>query len=312
MSFHRLPLVALCAASTALPGCVARPVPPSPQNVAPLAAPTAPEPSALPAEAVAIPGLYKAYYVGQIIDPAHPELMYRPGVVYRQESAERWNRNPAATAGAVSGVIGAVTDPARLAPFSAEQQQLIAQQREALALLADDNARLTASSAATTPNADTPDTTPAVHESPTPATTPTVDLAVDPLPIAPPAPPADAEPIAAAKAYDFNRALIPNSDGIIVLSPELLEQIDRNEPNPFVRRHQLATQFRDITLALTGTAPGPRSSCTVNGRIYNNGDSLEGFRVVGIARDAVYLERGPFLLQIPLARERPVVVRIPN
>lgn len=297
-------LAALCAITIFLPGCAARPY-------APPSAPTTPGTSGpatiVPSDAITTPSLYKAYYVGQIIDPTHPELMYRPGVVYRQELPERWNRNPAATRGAVAGVISAVADPASLAPFSAEQQQLIAQQRQALELLADDNAQLRA---AVKP-AD--ETAPDAKDAPREGTTPESEAS-----------PATAQPeaVAAAKAaddlpaspekFDFNKALTPNSDGAIVLSPELLEQIDRNEPNPFVRRHQLETQFRDLQIAVTGTAPGPRPTATVNGRLLNNGDAWEGFKVVGIARDSIYLFRAPFLLQIPLAREHPVTVRIPQ
>jgi len=67
-----------------------------------------------------------------------------------------------------------------------------------------------------------------------------------------------------------------------------------------------------LQIAVTGTAPGPRPTATVNGRLVNTGDTWESFKVVGIERDSIYLYRAPFLLQIPLAREQPVTVRIPQ
>jgi len=310
MTIPRPSILALCAVSPLLHGCAAQPraaaLPPeAPAPIAPTAA------APISVENVMTPGLVKAYYIGQIIDPSHPELMYRPGVVYREELSPRWNRNPSASGGAFSGVVSGVPDPAHLAPFSAEQQQLIAQQRQALELLSDDNDRLRATvakqEAAAAPAADTTTLPPEhVPEAPAeqPATAPAIPDA--PAPVAPAAAPV------AGEQLDFNKCITPNSDGAIILSPELLDQVDRNEPNPFVRRHQLETQFHEVQIALTGTATGPRPSATVNGRIVNNGDLVEGFKVVGIARDSIYLHRGPFLMQIPLARERPVSVRIPQ
>jgi hypothetical protein len=268
--------------------------------VAPLPAPAIGSGIPVPNEFVATPGVRKAYYVGPMIDPAHPELMYRPGIVYRQEVPERWNRNPTAWRGAVSGVIAAVPDPAILPPASAEMEQLVAQQRRVMQLLSESNVDLRRRVEAVNPETEKP-----APESA--ASTVTKQGAV------PPAGPVTAltTTLPAARAsVDLSRALVPNADGAIELSAEILDPVDRSEPNPFVKRYQSQTTFRDLLVTVTGTSLGPRPTASVNGRLLNIGDAWEGFTVAAIARDAVSFQKEVYLLQIPLARASGVTVRL--
>jgi len=267
-------------------------------------------------EWVATPGVRKAYYVGQIIDPAHPELLYRPGIVIREEVPERWNRNPSATRGIATGVIAAVPDPAVLPPGSPEMEQMIVQQRKIMQLLSDRNGDLareladaksasTATATAPAPAATAPPPQPIVAEtaagSPSGAVFPPQTATI-------PAP----SVIAAKGRLDLTRALVPNADGMIELSAEILDEVDRSEPNPFVKRYQSQTTFREIVISVSGTSLGPRPTASVNGRLLNIGDAWEGFTVAAITRDAVYFQKEVFLLQIPLARTGGVTVRVPQ
>lgn len=266
--------------------------PPSPVAPAP-----APAGAAISNELVATPSVRKAYYVGQLIDPAHPELMYRPGIVYREETPERWNRNPVANRGAVTGVVSALPDPEILPLASAEQQQLITQQQKVLQLLADSNRTREAAG----------EQRPAAGPEPASfAPSDSTDVARSTQGGAAVAPAINQSPL------NLSRALVPNADGAIELSPEILDEVDRSEPNPFVKRHQAHTQYREIIVAVTGTAPGPRPTASVNGRLLNVGDPWEGFVVAAITRDAVYLQRDVFLLQIPFAREHGITIRLPQ
>lgn len=290
------------------------PVKPAPSTPAAVAA-NLPAPAIIANELVTTPSVRKAYFVGQIIDPAHPELMYRPGVVYREEIPERWNRNPAANRGAVMGVIAAVPDSALLPPSSPEQQQMIAQQRRVMELLAGTNADLNrqladakASLASGVSHAaEAPTATPTNSQAPE---SPTGPLISSPAARTPPG--AASAATAARGPVDLSRALVPNADGAIELSPEILDEVDRSEPNPFVKRYQAQTTYREVLVEVTGTSPGPRPTASVNGRLVNIGDSWEGFVVAAITRDAVYLQKDVFLLQIPLARQRGVTVRLPQ
>lgn len=289
-------------------------------NAAPRPAPARPvlsPPTALlapivPNELVATPSVRKAYFVGQIIDPTHPELMYRPGIVYREEIPERWNRNPLASRGAVTGVIAAVPDPAILPPSSAEQQQLIAQQRRVMELLSAANADLDRRIGAKVETSAAPSTA-AVTATPPNANESGIGRA--PNEAAATLRPTSARPAPAVSApsrVDLSRALVPNADGAIELSPEILDEVDRSEPNPFVKRYQAQTIYRDIVIEVTGTSPGPRPTASVSGRLVNVGDVWEGFVIAAITRDAVYLQKDVFLLQIPLARQRGVTLRLPQ
>jgi hypothetical protein len=281
--------------------------PPAPvAAAAPVAAPVVPAGIPVPDERVVTPGLRKAYYVGQMIDPAHPELMYRPGIVYRQEVPERWNRNPTASRGTVAGVIAAVPDPAVLPPGSPELEQLVAQQRRVLELLSETNAdlrrQLAGEPAAASSKAPTAATAPATAA---PAGQEKPDAKVESLPPASP-------PQTRAAPADLARALVPNADHAIELSPEILDAVDRSEPNPFVKRFQPQTAFRDLLVTVSGTSLGPRPTASVNGRLLNPGEVWEGFTVAAITRDAVFLRKDGFLLQIPVARTRGVTVRLPH
>ena len=267
-------------------------------------------------EQVATPSVRKAYYVGQIIDPAHPELMYRPGIVIREEVPERWNRNPSATRGIATGVIAAVPDPAVLPPGSPEMEQMIVQQRKVMQLLSDRNDDLAheLADAKSANNATVPGAAPAATTTPpqpvvgdTAAGSPS-GPGVPALPATMPAP-----SIFTAKGrLDLTRALVPNADGMIELSAEILDEVDRSEPNPFVKRYQSQTTFREIVINVSGTSLGPRPTASVNGRLLNIGDAWEGFTVAAITRDAVYFQKDVFLLQIPLARTSGVAVRVPQ
>lgn len=120
------------------------------------------------------------------------------------------------------------------------------------------------------------------------------------------------EPSAAPTPPDLSRALVPNADHAIELSPEILDAIDRSEPNPFVKRFQSQTTFRNILVKVSGTSLGPRPTASVNDRLLNVGDIWEGFTVAAIARDAVFLRKDGFLLQIPVARPKGVTIRLPQ
>jgi hypothetical protein len=307
-----LPYLGAAGAAALLAGCSSLPkihftrygAPPVPTAAA--APAIVPAPSAgtpVPNESVVTPGLRKAYYVGQIIDPAHPELMYRPGVVYRHEVPERWNRNPGAR-GAVSGVISALADPAILPPSSPELEQLIAQQRRAMQLLSATNEELRRQVEELTDDPEAAEKVESAAARPAPAAAP---AAVPPVASAPTAPAA-----AAPGPPDLSRALVPNADGAIELSREILDAVDRSEPNPFVKRFQPQLAFRDLVITVNGTALGPRPTASVNGRLLNLGDAWEGFSVAAITRDAVFLQKEIFLLQIPLARTSGVTVRLPQ
>lgn len=249
-------------------------------------------------EWVATPSVRKVYYVGQLIDPAHPELMYRPGIVVREEVPERWNRNPIARRGTISGTLAAVPDPAVLPPSSPELEQMIAQQRKVMELLADSNAELAQRLSGSIPET-------GAESEPSPATASTGIESGSPAFLSNP-------PAVFSGRVDLGRALVPNADGAIELSPEILDEIDRSEPNPFVKRFQSQLSFREIVVTVTGTSLGPRPTASINGRLVNVGDQWEGFGVAAITRDAVYLQKELFLLQIPLARSAGITVRLPN
>ena len=270
----------------------------------------------IPNEPITTPGIRKAYFVGQIIDPTHPELMYRPGIVYREELPERWNRNPTASRGAATGVIATVPDPAILPPSSPEMEQMIVQQRKVLQLLSDRNDDLARELA------DVKSENTAALPAPPPATTtallsPVAGDNAAPAPSGPVLPPLPAT-MPAPSAFtvkgrlDLTRALVPNADGMIELSAEILDEVDRSEPNPFVKRYQSQTTFREIVITVSGASLGPRPTASVNGRLLNVGDAWEGFTVAAITRDAVYFQKEIFLLQIPLARTSGVTVRVPQ
>ena len=267
----------------------------------------------IPNEPITTPGIRKAYYVGQLIDPAHPELMYRPGVVFREELPERWNRNPTAARGAVSGVIAAVPDPAILPPSSPEMEQMIAQQRKVMQLLSDRNDDL--AHALADAKSENAATVAALNQAATAAPPPPVasdTAAASPSGPGLAPPPATMPAPSAFGRLDLTRALVPNADGMIELSAEILDEVDRSEPNPFVKRYQSQTTFREIVINVSGASLGPRPTASVNGRLLNVGDTWEGFTVAAITRDAVYFQKEIFLLQIPLARTSGVTVRVPQ
>lgn len=245
---------------------------------------------------ITTPSIRKAYYVGPIIDPAHPELLYRPGIVYREELPERWNQNAQGVRGAVTGTISSAPDPAILPPSSPEQQQLIAQQQRVMQLLAESNSDLTREVADLRDGK--VEQTPAAPLAEIAEKTPEVAKVPKSIPTA-------------EAALDLSRALVPNADGAIELSPEILDEVDRTEPNPFVKRYQPQATYRQMTVEVTGTSSGPRPTASINGRLVNVGDAWESFVVAAITRDAVYLRKDAFLLQIPIARQRAVTLRMP-
>jgi hypothetical protein len=54
----------------------------------------APPKAVTPAESVRYPEVVRAYQVGRLVDPAHPELMDETHPVYRLEVSPRWNLHP--------------------------------------------------------------------------------------------------------------------------------------------------------------------------------------------------------------------------
>lgn len=73
-----LPLV-LVASCAARPQLALRPAPPS---------------TVAPADSVRYPEQIRAYQVGRLTDPNHPELMTEAHAVYRVEVSSRWNLHP--------------------------------------------------------------------------------------------------------------------------------------------------------------------------------------------------------------------------
>jgi hypothetical protein len=73
-----LPLV-FVASCASRPQLALRPAPPS---------------AVAPAESVRYPEVVRAYQVGRLVDPAHPELMAEAHPVYRLEVSPRWNLHP--------------------------------------------------------------------------------------------------------------------------------------------------------------------------------------------------------------------------
>lgn len=97
--------------------------------------------SIAPTESVRYPEVVRAYQVGRLVDPAHPELMVEAHPVYRLEVSPRWNLHPGS-----SGATNLLNPPpdAAFAPPPVNDAVIaeINRQRETTALVMQQATRL--------------------------------------------------------------------------------------------------------------------------------------------------------------------------
>lgn len=116
------------------------------------------------------------------------------------------------------------------------------------------------------------------------------------------------------------RVFEASSDGIIELAPHILQPLATDDPNPFLLRSVPQSSVRTVTVELTGTVLGSKPCAVVNGRIVAVGDDINGLKVYAVERDSLILSRvcsgdngdETLLMRVPLAREKPVVVKFPE
>lgn len=296
----RTSFICCIVAAALLAGCATQPKTTAKASV-PAAAMVFTEPVIQPSAASAVrPAVHKAYYVGRIVDPKYPELMYGNGIVFRRERAASWNTSTAAIdtpADAMSGPLRSLPDGSEtpgMTPADAEIHE--ARTSAIVDALLEQNAELAQQLATASKTAAPPSERPInVQALPVAPTMSTPTHSPEPPPSAP------TEPLV---------TIAPSADNIIELSPALLEPPIPGLTNPFRQRYQFETQLRETKIVVSGIALGPQPSCVLGDRIFNLGDAFESFTVAGIDADGIFLRKESFLLRIPM-QEAAVVLRYP-
>lgn len=134
------------------------------------------------------------------------------------------------------------------------------------------------------------------------------------LPSPVPAPAAAIPPVAAAapvagKTEPELPLHAPNADGLIDLS--VPADAPGTPVNPFALRSGAAELRREVAIRVQGLAAGPEGCALINGRVFEAGDAVEGWRVERIEPDAVILRGDGLRLRLPPAGS-PVRVRLPQ
>jgi hypothetical protein len=249
---------------------------------------------------VSRPGIQKAYFVGRLVDPKHPELMRGSGIVYRRERAEGWDlATPTEDEHAyATGPIRSLPNGSEIAGMTAADAEIQeARTSSMIDKLLEQNADLVDQLAdATSPIA-------AAEEKPeAPKRAPAKPFPLPPAKITRTLPsPSETEALV---------TIAPSADNIIELSPSLLEPPIPGLTNPFRQRYQFETQLRETKIVVSGIALGPQPSCVLGDRIYNVGDVFESFIIASIDGEGIFLRKESFLLRIPM-QDTPIQLRYP-
>lgn len=102
--------------------------------------------------------------------------------------------------------------------------------------------------------------------------------------------------------------LVPNAEGIIDLAAAATPAV--TEPvNPFAVRTPSGGTGREVALNVGGIIAGPVACATINDRLVQVGEAVEGFTVEEIEAEAVVLRHGTHRLRLVLSG-KPVRVRM--
>lgn len=289
-------------------------------SVAPSSAAPPPTVAAAPVESRGFtrPALTKAYYVGSLVDPDHPELMFSRGVVFRREREATWDTTGRSfqTPGVLSGPITSWPNGSEYPyPTDADQEIHAARTDELFNALLEQNAELTAKlSALANKEAET-----ALQESS--ASPPTIKVRPGSVPLAgsvpsnaavtvsaPPLPVSGPRP--GSSQGEPSVTIAPSADNVIELSPSLLDPPIPGLTNPWRQRYQFKTELVETTIRVEGISLGEEPTCIIGEKLYSVGDQFAVFTVASIDGEGIYLRRDAFLLRIPM-QEKPITLRYP-
>lgn len=296
------------------------------------------------------PELLKSYYVGRTVDARDPDVMYEGHAVYRREIPSSWNTNPTRPISYHLGPITSVVDPAtQVEPLTPELEQKLVQSNVVMsALMQQNDALLTELNTLkiqvnqltgnvpqpsdkkrnqnTTANKDKPqisqseshlsdnlnkgETTTSTDKFLSLQPPPSVGLTTSRNRV-PRQQSSGASNTTYTPATKNDRiVLVPNASGVIEVVHQITDQGLNDFNNPFAIRIQKKLEFKEINLSVTGLTLGPNPSAIINDRIFTIGDYIESLQIVSITREAVFLEKENFLIQIPF-RNQPIKLRLP-
>lgn len=302
----------LLVATAAVAGCASRSAP-TVKNMQPVAtvtpAPAEPSPTAeaaTPMRPYSRPALEKAYFVGRIVDPEHPELMYGDGVVFRREMPARWDTDGAGfdQRGFQTGPITSIRNGAEHPEATPADQEIFrARTNEIINALLTQNSQLADKLAKVTKGITELDPRSAQNGLNPPSTAPaSISPALSPA-------------LATAGSQivtDTNPTvtLAPSADNIIELSPALLEPPVPGMTNPFRQRYRYKVELHETKVTIGGISLGEKPVCLIDDKLYAIGDTFETFKVAGIDAEGIFLQKDAFMLRIPMQDEA-ITLRYP-
>lgn len=296
------------------------------------------------------PELLKSYYVGRTVDARDSDVMHEGHAVYRREFPSSWNTNPTLPIGYHLGPITSVVDPAaQVEPLTPELEQKLVQSNVVMSALMQQNDALLTElntlkvqvnqltgnvpqlsgekrSQNTTANKNKPqisqseshlfdnlnkgETATSTDEFLSVQSLPSVDFSVPQNRVLRQQTSGVSDTTYAPATKNDRIVLVPNASGVIEVVHQVTDQVLNNSNNPFAIRIQKKLEFKEINLSVTGLTLGPNPSTIINDRIFTIGDYIESLQIVSITRDAVFLEKENFLIQIPF-RNQPIKLRLP-
>jgi len=260
--------------------------------------PPAPNPTANPSMAAALPSEFEDYYVGMIADPDDPSFAYRPGDLIVQ------TRVGAPRLGGLTGGDSLAFGPdtmARMAndhpePAEAELSSLALRSERTIAALTEENELLQTQLKVLRRAAPTPAPKDQGAQASAPTPTITASAKIEPQP----------DPV----EDEHLNLLTPNSDNVIEIDPNLFVAPVQTTNNPFVQLYQPPVTTHEIELVVSAAIPGPNPSAIINDVACGVGDRIKEFTVSRIESDTVYLRKDSFLLACPVS-EKTLKVRLP-
>lgn len=292
-----------------------RPASDTPATVASISPPPATAVPTEPADGPAMPvggGIYRTYHVGPLRDPAHPELLHGPGIVYERIKAPDWDTSGRTSSATVlPGPVTTWSTGAEAPDMSAADQAIFAaRSRDLIAALLEQNLALTKllGAPASSGNAGPP-----VSAAPQGSPASPASSAATPAP-SPSSPPgeeiAPAGSLPEALGDPSLILLSPSPDNVVELSAALLHPRIPGLKNPFAVRYVTTQALQSREIRIDALSLGAKPACVIADHLYQCGEELGPFRIAAIDADGVYLRKDRFLIRIPM-QDQPVTLRFP-